>query len=187
MAACASGFDANTNKPYVPSEPNVLITDGTYGHNGIYIPQVFILGPDPGGTIPAGGRASLYLSVVNNNAQADQLIAVAPAGQQVTSVEGAEPIAVPPGTLVNMGKPSPKLTVTGLKQPLRGGESIPLTFKFQNAGDISITVPVITRNREYATLPPASEPAPTPTATATLTPSASPSAEAPSPTPTPTS
>src|SRR5262245_46428137 len=107
VAACASGFDANTNKPYAPSEPNVLITDGGYGHNDIYIPQVFILGPDPGSTIPAGGRASLYLSVVNNAAQPDALIAVAPIGQQITSVEGAEPIAVPPNTLVDMGRPSP--------------------------------------------------------------------------------
>jgi copper(I)-binding protein len=184
LGACATGFDANTNQPYAPAEPNVLITDGSYEHNGIFIPQVFILGPDPGSTIPVGGRASLYLSVVNNGTQPDALVAVAPIGQQITSVEGAEPIQVPVGTLVNMGQPSPKLTVTGLKVALRGGESIPLTLRFQNAGDIPITVPVVTRNREYASLSPAPAPSPTPTVVPASSPSASPPAAGATQTPT---
>ncbi|GAA4595990.1 hypothetical protein GCM10023194_66950 [Planotetraspora phitsanulokensis] len=166
LAACGAGFDANTNKAYAPTEAGVLIQDdGTtrsYGQNGVMISQAFILGPDSGGQIAAGGSAPLYLSIVNRASTPDTLTGVVSDGQEVTSVKLPAPVPLATDQLAK----APQAAVEGLKQPLLGGESVRLTFQFTNAGDVTMWVPVIARSREYATLPPAPQPTPTPTATA---------------------
>ncbi|MEU6410953.1 copper chaperone PCu(A)C [Microbispora sp. NPDC046933] len=164
LAACGAGFDANTNVPYAPNEAGVLYDgDGpgkAYGKNGVMIPQAFILGPDSGQQLAAGGSAPLYLTLLNSTGTADQLTSIIPEEQKATSVNVQSAIDLQPGTLAK----TPGVTVEGLKTALRGGESIKLTLQFKNAGDIALTVPVVARSREFATLPPA----------ATATPAASP-------------
>ncbi|WP_030451584.1 hypothetical protein [Herbidospora cretacea] len=172
LAACGAGTDANTNKPYAPTESQVLIRDGQYGVNGMKISQAYMLGPDPGGQIPAGGTVPLYLSLTNDGTAPDVLTGVTPDPNAATAAQGGG-VQLPVGTLVHTGTgPNPQIQVQGVKSVLRGGESIPLTLKFQNAGEITMVVPVITRNREYATLPPVpgavpAPPKPSPAATAT--------------------
>lgn len=186
LAACGAGFDANTNLPYSPTEAGVLIENSvsgmSYGKHGVMIPQAFILGPDSGQQIAAGGSAPLYLTMVNNNEEADTLSAIVADEQKATRVNIPNPIELQPATLTK----SPGVTVEGLKQPLRGGETVKLTLQFKNAGAISMNVPVITRSREFATLPPAVQ---TPSPDASPEPSAGPepesSAPAESPTPQP--
>jgi copper(I)-binding protein len=169
LAACGAGFDANTNKPYAPTESSVLIdgngSEATYGKNGVTISQAFILGPDSGGQIPSGGSAPLYLTILNTTNTVDTLSAIVPNEQQATSVKTPSPIQLTPNTPAK----TPQVTVEGLKQSLRGGESVQLTLNFQNAGSISLTVPVVTRSREFSTLPPAvgAQPAPSPVASPT--------------------
>jgi hypothetical protein len=162
LAACGAGFDANTNAPYAPNEAGVLYDgdgpDKAYGKNGVMIPQAFILGPDSGQQLAEGGSAPLYLTLLNSTGTDDQLTSIVPEEQKATSVNVQSPIDLQPGVLVK----TPGVTVDGLKTALRGGESIKLSLQFKNAGDISLTVPVIARSREYATLPPA--PTATPTA-----------------------
>ncbi len=169
LAACGAGFDANTNKPYAPTEASVLIDgDGSqaaYGKNGVTISQAFILGPDSGGQIPSGGSAPLYLTILNTTNTPDTLSAIVPNGQQATSVKTPSPIQLTPNTPAK----TPQVTVEGLKQSLRGGESVRLTLNFQNAGSITLAVPVVTRSREFSALPPAvgAQPAPSPAASPT--------------------
>ncbi|GAB3152972.1 copper chaperone PCu(A)C [Microbispora hainanensis] len=162
LAACGAGFDANTNAPYAPNEAGVLYDgDGpgkAYGKNGVMIPQAFILGPDSGQELAAGGSAPLYLTLLNSTGTADQLTSIVPEEQKATSASVQSPIDLQPGVLAK----TPGVTIDGLKTALRGGESIKLTLLFKNAGDISLTVPVVARSREFATLPPA--PTATPTA-----------------------
>ncbi|MGI5161458.1 copper chaperone PCu(A)C [Microbispora sp. CA-102843] len=189
LAACGAGFDANTNVPYAPNEAGVLYDgDGAgkaYGKNGVMIPQAFILGPDSGQELAAGGSAPLYLTLLNSTGTADQLTSIVPEEQKATSVKVQSPIDLQPGTLANTSG----VTVEGLKTALRGGESIKLTLQFKNAGDVALTVPVVARSREFATLPPAptapastvatESPAPSDTATpetGEATPSESPAA-----------
>jgi copper(I)-binding protein len=171
LAACGAGDNANTNQPYAPTESQVLIRDSVYGERGMRISQAFVLGPDSGGQIPAGGAAPLYLILTNENPAPDSLASITPLPDQATSVKVAAPVQVPPHTLVNTGQPTPQITVEGLKNALRGGETLTLTLKFQSAGDITLDVPVITRSREFATLPPVTGaiPAPSPTASASPT------------------
>ncbi|WP_433419670.1 copper chaperone PCu(A)C [Microtetraspora malaysiensis] len=157
LAACGAGFDANVNVPYAPTEAGVHISgtgvDSEYGHNGVKISQAFILGPEAGAQIAAGGSAPLYLTMVNTNPAADALTAIVPDDGQATSVRIPNAFQLSPDTLAK----SSNTTVEGLKQKLLGGETVKLTLKFKNAGDVTMNVPVIPRSREFATLPPASD------------------------------
>ncbi|RCG31904.1 copper chaperone PCu(A)C [Sphaerisporangium album] len=186
MAACGAGSDANTSNAYAPTEANVLI-DGadsgkTYGRNGIKIAQAFALGPASGQQIAPGGSVPLYLSMVNYGTNSDTLEGVAVNDRSATSVKSGGPITLPPGQLVNTGRPASQVVLEGTQKALRGGESLSLTLRFTNAGDIAMTIPVITRSREYASLSPAPSPSPSatpsavPSASQTATPAASPTA-----------
>ncbi|MFD1930676.1 copper chaperone PCu(A)C [Nonomuraea mangrovi] len=170
LAGCAAGFDANTNKPYAPNEAAALIQDGSYGARGVKIPQAFVLGPDSGARLAQGGSAPIYLHFVNTNGEADSLVGVTAEG--LGTVKMAAPIALPSNEGVNTGKPSPQLMIEGLTKPLSGGESVKLALQFANAGSVSVTVPVVTRSREFTPYPsaPGATPAPpTPTPTETHT------------------
>ncbi|GAA2778872.1 hypothetical protein GCM10020219_057800 [Nonomuraea dietziae] len=87
------------------------------------------------------------------------------------NVKLAAPIALPSNQGVNTGKPTPQIMIEGLTKPLSGGESVKLDLQFANAGVVPVTVPVITRSREYMAYPMApgatpAPPKPTPSATA---------------------
>ncbi|MFE3455240.1 copper chaperone PCu(A)C [Nonomuraea sp. NPDC059194] len=170
LAGCAAGFDANTNQPYAPNEAAALIENGSYGVRGVKIPQAFVLGPDSGAKLAQGGSAPIYLHIVNTNGEADSLVGVAAEG--LGTVKLAAPIALPSNQGVNTGKPQPQLMIEGLSKPLSGGESVKLGLQFANAGSVTVTVPVVTRSREFAQYPaaPGATPAPpTPTPTETHT------------------
>ncbi|MEV2266461.1 copper chaperone PCu(A)C [Nonomuraea africana] len=169
LAGCAAGFDANTNKPYAPNEAAALIQDGAYGTRGIKIPQAFVLGPDSGAKLAQGGSAPVYLHLVNTNGAADQLVGVVAEG--LGNVKLAAPIALPVNQGVNTGKPAPQIMIEGLTKALSGGESVKLNLQFANAGSVPVTVPVITRSREFKDYPMApgatpAPPTPTPSTTA---------------------
>jgi periplasmic copper chaperone A len=59
-----------------------------------------------------------------------------PAGEAVRGIEilPRQPVVLRPG--------KPYLALVGLKQPLRFGESFPLTLRFEAAGEITVTVMV---------------------------------------------
>jgi copper(I)-binding protein len=169
LAGCGAGFDANTSKPYAPSEAAVLIKDGAYGSRGMAVPQAFILGPDSGAKLAQGGSAPLYLHLINTAAQTDTLQGVTAEG--LGTVKLSAPITLPRDQAVNTGKPSPQIFIEGLTKPLNGGEQVNITLQFANAGAVPLAVPVVTRSREFLNLPaaPGATPAPTPTATPTPT------------------
>ncbi|GII79718.1 hypothetical protein Sru01_47000 [Sphaerisporangium rufum] len=189
LAGCGSGATANTSTPYAPTEAGILLDGdgGGYGRGGIKIPQAFVLGPESGAQIPAGGSAPLYLTMVNSTGRPETLEAIAPDDKSASSVKLPSPISMPPGKLVNTGRPASQVTVEGVRAPLRGGESLVLTLRFSGAGDVRMRVPVVTRSREFSSLSPAPEaspsgsptpgpvvtPSPTATTTATATPTPS--------------
>ncbi|MEU9834902.1 copper chaperone PCu(A)C [Streptosporangium sp. NPDC048047] len=178
LAGCGTGMDANTSRPYHATEAV------TVRQNGIDVSQAFFLGPESGSQIAAGGAAPLYMSLVNSAQAPDQLVGVG-VDPAVGTAKIPAPVELKPGQGVRIGTPTPTIVVDGLKQPLRGGESIKIQLQFANAGIIPVTVPVITRSREFATLAPASgggqgatpsaSPSVSPTEGATASPSPSPS------------
>ena len=66
------------------------------------------------------------------------------------------PAAVP----VDLTGPVPKVVLTGLANPLQGGELVTLNLTFAEAGTITMTVPVEPKAYEYATFSPPATPSP---------------------------
>lgn len=162
LAAGAAGCDAGTNAPTSQFHPQ---SDGvdTIAH-GIYIRDLFVLGPPIGSTLAPGQSAGLFLALIDQGSP-DKLVSV-------TAPGSAASVTIPPGGIVLRNQqaayltgPVPKLILTGLTQPLIGGDTVRITLNFQNAGAVSMVVPVVPRVDYYATFSPA--PSPTPTTSAT--------------------
>lgn len=168
LAGCGVGFDANTLKPYAPTEATVTSA------KGIHISQAFLLGPEPGSTLAAGSGTPLYLALTNSNETADTLTAATVEGADTGQNGPALSLSLPPQQLVRTGNAD---VVVTLPSAVSGGEYVTVNLQFSNAGAVPISVPVIPRSREFATYPPAppsQSPAPTPTPTETPTADAEP-------------
>ncbi|WP_283138760.1 copper chaperone PCu(A)C [Rhizohabitans arisaemae] len=164
LAGCGAGFDAQTLKPYHPTEGANKV------ERGISVLNAFILGPTPGQTHTAGSPIPVYLTVINKSGADDRFTV---AGAEKTGSPSA-PITAPVEKPVSVGAQSFEVFLAGAPAH-RGGESSQLTLNFEKAGQITLHVPVIPRSREFATFPPlpgAPSPVPSPT------PSATPTAEA---------
>jgi copper(I)-binding protein len=182
LAGCEAGNNAPTQQWHQP-------TEGAGTQVGqIAIRNVFVLGAPAASQLTE--RPRLFFAVVNGGPP-DRLLSVSAPGaaKSVTLPGGSVNLATNRGVFLT--GPAPQVILNDLTRPLSGSASIHLVMTFQNAGSVTLTVPVVARASYYATfLPP---PSPTPTATigkhrssASPTPSgtATPSAS-PSPTPTP--
>ena len=182
-----AGCEAGNNAPvFVWHQP----TTGAGTQVGeIAIRNVFVLGAPVTSQLNAGQSASLFFAVVNSGTP-DRLLSLSAPGaaKSVTLPGGSVNLATNRGVFLT--GPAPQVILNGLTRPLSGSAYIHLVMTFQNAGSVTLLVPVIPRASYYATFLP---PSPTPTATrrkhaasASPTPSgtATPSAT-PTPTPTP--
>lgn len=172
LAGCGVGFDANTIKPYAPTEATAVTS------KGIAISQAFLLGPEPGGQLAPGENAPLYMAITNTNEGTDTLVGATTEGD-IGKVKIESPIQLPQNTLVHTrgesGGPA-RVVIEKLYRVLTGGEYVTVNLQFNNAGVVPISVPVIPRSREFATFPPA----PASAEEETATPSPTGSEEAPS-------
>jgi copper(I)-binding protein len=89
------------------------------------------------------GTAYLVLAV--QGASADTLIeAETPVAERVelrnAAGEAVRGIEILPKRPVALRPGKPYLALVGLKQPLKLGESVPLTLRFETAGEITVTV-----------------------------------------------
>ena len=123
---------------------------------------MFVLGPAPGSTLPAGGQAGVFMSLQAPNA--DQLTSVSAPGTASSVQLLAAPITLNPNTLVDLSGPAPEVVLNGLTNPLSGGETVQLVLNFASAGAVTLMVPVEPAAYEFATY----SPPPTPTASASL-------------------
>jgi copper(I)-binding protein len=176
-AGCATGQHAATAE----ETPAIDAAIGTVG--SIELRGVAILPPDTGATsYPQGSNAAMTLVIVNSSTKPDTLssisspaatswvlldgnttlLPVAPSSSATSTgppVVGAVPpqvVTIPPGRGVSFALPSStqSLFLTGLKQQLYTASSVPVTFAFQSAGAITITVPVqLTPTPGSSTLP----------------------------------
>jgi copper(I)-binding protein len=103
----------------------------------------------PGATVGAG-----YLEIRNNGKTADRLVgAVSPVAERVelhvTSHEGdvmkmreAPTLEVPARQRFTLRAGGPHLMLVGLKKPLAKGDRVPLTLRFERAGEIQVELEV---------------------------------------------
>lgn len=163
IAGCGAGHEPETARPTQLTE-GVNVSTKT----GVEVRNLFVLGPGSGQKLAPGASAPVYAFVVNNSTddQPDRLLAVgSPAFQQGAQIAGGG-VGLPVRQPVQLGgqtpgQPAQPIVLAGLTQTLIGGESIPLTLRFQRGGDITTLVPVVPHAGAYATYAPAAPPVPT--------------------------
>jgi copper(I)-binding protein len=155
IAGCEAGQDAPTLEFHPASAGQQA------DFNGIKITNAFVLGAPTGSTVPSGSSASMFVSLYNSNDNSDTLLsATAPAAAGSISLSGGT-VALPANSApVNLTGPEPKVVLEDLTKPLRGGTTVPVTFNFQHAGQVTLQVPVEAQSYYWSTYSaPASAPA----------------------------
>lgn len=205
LAGCGAGRSPQTAMPTRLTEGVNASVPQNAARPQLDIRNLFVLGPAVGASVAAGGSVPLYGTLINQVAdRGDSLVRVsspsfrqaqlAAGGVQLPAATAAGGQAVQLAALPTQpGQPAqppgaqqpPRVVLQGLAAPLQGGENLRLTLEFRQAGSITLTVPVITHQNEYATyaaVPTATPTTPAgPTAGATRGP-----ARPPSPKPSPT-
>jgi hypothetical protein len=153
LAGCEAGNDAPTNQWHQPTAG----AGTTVGD--IAIRNVFVLGAVPGAHLAVGQSAGLFLAVVNGTSPDRLLSASAPGAARSVTLPGGT-ISLSDNQAVFLTGPEPKVILNHLTRPLSGSTYIRLIMTFQNAGSVTLLVPVLPRASFYATLSPAPTPAP---------------------------
>jgi copper(I)-binding protein len=109
----------------------------------------------PESLTPAANTAAVYLSIMNHGADDDALVsATTPAAEQATihettmendvmKMSEVERLAIPAGSTVDLKPAATHLMLTGLRAPLKEGETVALTLTFEKSGEVKIDVPVV--------------------------------------------
>jgi copper(I)-binding protein len=170
LAGCEAGYNAPTQEWHQPTDGSAAL------HNNIAIANAFVLGAPLGERIPAGDSAGVFLALTNQGSS-DKLLSMSAPGtaRSVTLPGGAVPLASQQS--VRLTGPAPEVILQGLTRPLTGGSTVRLVMIFQNAGVLSLVVPVMPQAQYYSTFSPPPSPSPSPSTSpkASATPSASPS------------
>lgn len=175
LAGCEAGANAPTQQWHPPTEGTGLVKQG------IDIRDMFVLGAPPNSSLAAGQSASLFFALYNNGAP-DRLLSVSAPGTAKSVQLPGGPVSVQRYQEVLLTGPQPKAVLVGLTRALPGGSYVRVVMNFQNAGRITLSVPVLPQAQYYSTFSPAPSPSPSPTpkASPTGTPGATP---APTPSP----
>ncbi|MEU8172073.1 copper chaperone PCu(A)C [Microbispora hainanensis] len=152
---------------------------------GMLLRNAFIIGslqPAPPGT-----DMPMYMMLLNQTGRADRLVSVDTGGLFREARLPPGGLEIPGGKYVG-GTPFPQVLLAGLTRPLRSGGTIPVTFRFENAGTTRVDVPVLppgTWRSTYSPWPgtsPSLSPVVSPSPSPALSPGSSP-AVSPSPSP----
>ncbi|MGH3419738.1 MAG: hypothetical protein ACRDOD_09135 [Streptosporangiaceae bacterium] len=182
LVPALAGCEAGLNAPTLAFHPAAF---GAYADkNGISISNAFVLGPPLNGPAVAGGRVGVFLSV--SSLHGDRLVSVSAPGTATGARITGGSVNLPPAAPVDLTGPVPRVVLTGLANPLAGGETVTLNLEFAKAGTVTLAVPVEPQAYEYSTFSPPPTPPP-PAKEKKANPAASASASASgSATPTPT-
>jgi len=154
LAGCEAGTNAPTQQWHQP-------TDGaeTFLH-GIAIRNVFVLGAPPDSALAAGKSAGLFLALVDSGSP-DRLLSIsAPGTAKSVQLPGGKPVSVSGGNPVLLTGPEPEVVLNGLVRALPGGTVIRVIMNFENAGSVTLSVPVMSQAQYYSTF--SAAPTPTP-------------------------
>lgn len=163
LAACGATANAPTLKYYAPA-------DGVLGSLGdLRALNVLVVVPAAG----ASGAGVMSMSLVDQGAQGDTLAGVTVAGQpaQVTG-----PTQLAAQSSLRVGGPDAQTQVI-VADPPKAGTLAPVELRFQQAGTLTLQVPVVEASGYYNryVAPSQQTASPTPSASASASPSASPS------------
>lgn len=143
VTGCAASYGAETQVPYTPA-------DGVYADSGGLKLRNLVIVSD------TAGRGTLVGTIFNHGNTADALTGIQVSGGGRASL-GSAPISLPAGngTVVlgadtSVGKALP-VTVEG--DQVSAGRAVRLTFTFQEAAAVPLTVFVLPREGAYSTVP----------------------------------
>ncbi|RZU34321.1 copper chaperone PCu(A)C [Blastococcus saxobsidens] len=107
--------------------------------------------PD-GGLYEAGDDAELTVAIVNSTPEADTLVEVSGEGFDAAEISPADgqgsELEIPGRSTVFVGqRDAASITLTGLDEPLTTGRYVELVLTFENAGEVTMLVPVGTPDR----------------------------------------
>jgi copper(I)-binding protein len=159
LAGCEAGDNAPTLNFHQPTD-----AAGT-AVGDLSIRNLFVLGAPLGRDLATGESASVFLSLVNTGA-ADTLIKISAPGSAAFVTLPPGGIPVKNGHPVYYSGPMPQVVLRDLQRPLLSGSDIKLVLTFQKAGPVTLQVPVLPRELQYATLEPPPAAAATPAAAA---------------------
>jgi copper(I)-binding protein len=154
LAGCEAGFNAPTQE-FHPASNGLSTAVG-----GITVDNAFVLGPALGSSLPAGGEAGVFLALSAQHG--DQLVKASAQGTASSVQLLTGPVTLNPGAVVDLTGPHPVIVLSGLTNPLNGGETVQLELDFATAGAVTLTVPVEPAAYDFATFAP--PPIPTPSA-----------------------
>ncbi len=109
----------------------------------------------PESLTPAAKTGAIYFSIMNHGTSDDALVsATTPAADHATvhetkmendvmKMSKVERLAIPAGSMVDLRPAATHLMLTGLKAPLKEGETVSLTLIFEKSGEVKIDVPVV--------------------------------------------
>ena len=160
LAPVLAGCEAGNGAPVLQYHPAANGAEGST--DALTVSDVFILGGPDSQPVPAGGSASMFLSIYNGGSTADKLLGVETAGTAKSVQLTGESIAIPAGNMTDLEGPQPKVVLRGLSKKLTAGSTVEVLLSFQNAGSVELAVPVEARDTYYASFSP---PAPSPAAT----------------------
>jgi copper(I)-binding protein len=134
LSGCAAGQISQTAM-------QVAAVDGANGTAGPVGIRNVRFAPTENGSYPAGADLPVKLWVSNAANTADTLTAVSTPAAAKVEISGNADFA--PQTLVEISDSTEvKITVSGLSAALPYGHSIPMTFTFQQAGAVTVNVPI---------------------------------------------
>lgn len=120
-----------------------------FADGGISVTQVW--GRATPGNVPTG---ALYLTITNKGAAPDHLVgASTPAAKQaelhqmimnngVMEMRPVPSLEIMPGKSLVLAPNGYHVMLTGLKAPLKEGQSVPLTLTFEKAGTVKVTAKI---------------------------------------------
>ncbi len=156
LVSGACGQDVQTNRPYTPAEGiNIDVGDPANPDKVVHVRNLLLISWAPGEGVVSG-------SIVTDDR--DALTAVSGTPIKVDATEGAPFTATIPNTVSLANGLQVVLTnqepITVKSPDLMAGLDSIVTLAFQNAGEVTLRVPVVDGNEaQYATLRPT--PAPT--------------------------
>jgi len=157
LAGCEAGNNAPTLQFHYPTDAAGIAV------GNLAVRNAFVLGAPLGSSLRPGQSASLFLALVNTGAP-DKLVSISAPGSATSVLLPSSSIPVVDGRPVFFTGPRPQIVLTGLTRTLASGANIRLVLTFQQAGPVTLLVPVMPRASQYVTYAPP-QPIITPSAT----------------------
>jgi len=137
IAGCGAGFGAQTQQVYQPADGVTVRSSMVYVVNALVVTD-------------GDGNGTVVVALINQAAEADQLISLTAEGTAGDPVEVTpipDDFALAPGESVQTAETS---TLRLSSPELEPGGLVTLTFEFKEAAPVSVEVPVAPQSTDYA-------------------------------------